>query len=221
MRTAYLLQSENRNSRQTREAAHIWSYLESNNRFRNLAESSDVDAALELYTKAKDHPMTTTIDAFRTRCNINIGQPMHTLSDARFFYANNKKTGINLVIKSQRHNSGEVPTEIQICKDLAGILVSPTLAFVPTSTDIVEIRSTKDEEAFGRRGSFCALIMPRFEGTLADPIQHYEDELVHANLLRIVDAVECLHLRGYVHMDIKGDNHVRLSHMTIYDRHTG
>jgi serine/threonine protein kinase len=166
-----------------------------------------VDAALELYAQAKDHPQSTTITAFRTQRSINVGQPLNTHSQARLFRANSATTGVSFVIKSPRHvvDEGE-PVEIQTCKALADILEKPSLAFVPTTVDIIEIRSAEEAEAFGRRGSFYALIMPLCEGTLADPLQNFDIEFVHTNLLRIIAAVECLHLRRYVHMDIKGDN---------------
>lgn len=204
IRVDYLLKPVG--SRQTRDAAHVWAFLESHRRFQNLSESDDVDAALDVYGQAKDHPQSTTITAFREQRHINVGQPLHTHSQARLFRANSAKTGVSFVIKSPRHQEDELPVEIQTCQKLADILAEPSLAFVSTKVDIIEIRSAEEAEAFGRRGSFFALIMPLFEGTLAAPLQNFEVELVHANLLRIIEAVECLHHRGYVHMDIKGDN---------------
>jgi serine/threonine protein kinase len=175
-------------------------------RFDNVYQSGDPEAAFDLYNAAKDYPSKTTAAAFQKQFNISVTGLFGGHSESARLFQANRVTGELLVIKVPFHSESQKPDEVKVCEELSSILEAPRKAFVPTSVDLVEVRSLEDVGVFGRRGEFYALVMPRFAGTLAEPLCKYSEETVLGNTLRIVGALECLHDHKYVHMDIKGAN---------------
>ncbi len=176
-------------------------------RFDNVYQSGDPDAAYDLYQAAKDYPNKTTAAAFQQQLNISVIGPFGHSESARLFQANRTTgSGELLVIKVPFQSESKKPDEVKVCEALSSILVTPKEAFVPTTVDLVEVRSLEDASVYGRRGKFYALVMPHFAGMLVEPLRKYSEATVFHNALRIVGAVECLHDHEYVHMDIKGAN---------------
>lgn len=86
-------------------------------------------------------------------------------------------------------------------------------------TTLVCIDLTQQHSSTGRgRGRYCALIMPQYVTTLAK-LLHTPAEKVLVQGQRMREALQFIHSRGYVHMDVKvgGPQHGCITLWVIHD----
>ena len=172
----------------------------------------NVDAALNLYRMIKELPATLTRTIIRDQLQIRVngalslGKP-HILGAAHTH-------GAQLVVKLLFLDTNDyrptpvklaqIANEIACCTALSTGNEPSNLALVPCRVEIVDV--PKEFELQSRqRGTFNALVMPRYLQSLAKSPELSEEHLV-IQFSRLVEALDYVHRKDYVHMDVKADN---------------
>lgn len=163
------------------------------------AAASSADRAVTFYVMIRDLPSTSTRVVLQNRLNLHINGPL-SLATPDLLTAINEEDDL-FVLKILRPNDRipydlhrlEMEQEKETCRLLG--LESPTVALCP-----VEVISITYEDRV-----YDALQMPRFVTTLQDlPRAFHKSLVLHGRSL--VNAVQYMHDKGVVHMDIKADN---------------
>jgi hypothetical protein len=162
--------------------------------------ASNVGNAVRFYEAIKAIPDTSTKVVLEENLNLHINGPVNS----RF---PNILSAINsnhdlFIVKLLRISSDGLPynlQEIELQQEKARCdeldLASPTVALCPT--EVIEI-TYEDRK-------YTALVMPRCISTLYDLPRSFPNAIINQGTL-LVEAVEFMHQRGIVHMDIKSDN---------------
>ena len=170
----------------------------------------DVEAAVSFYRRIKDLPSTLTRSIVQGQAGISIAGPLS--DDKPKLLAGMRADGSAVVIKmlftdmddvrQLSEREAEIDCEVKCCTDLA--MTDESIALVRHE---VVVLTVPDEFSMQtrRRGTFKALLMPRYLNSLART-QVSPKAVVAREARRLIDALKHMHAQGYVHMDVKGDN---------------
>ena len=170
-----------------------------------LAVISSIDAAVDLYNDAKRMPGTITKASVFDTLGIRINGPIveghpHILSAA-------SSSGMALAVKIL--DSSCAAAEVEACQKLClgGYDAPPSEVYLLncSSTTLNHVDSQESNILNRAPGSYQALVMPRYATTVAELPQLTETAIV-AGILRLKTAVDYVHSKGLVHMDVKAAN---------------
>jgi serine/threonine protein kinase len=172
----------------------------------------NVDAAMNLYRMMKEIPSTTTRTIIKDQLQIRVNGAM-SIEKPNILTACHKD-GTQLVIKllyintddyrPHRTKLAQIEHEIACCTALSTDSQRSELALVPCTVRTVDVPQDFTKQS-GQAGNFDALVMPRYLQSLAKSPHLYEEHLVVQGV-RLVKALDYMHGKGYVHMDVKADN---------------
>jgi len=165
----------------------------------------DENAVLKLYERVCALPSTFTKAIVQQQGGVSINGPL--LSSSPKLLTGRRTDGRQIVVKllaldRDDVREAELGGEAKCCTDLA--VADHSIALVPH--EVVRLDVTADMVSQTRRsGAFAALLMPRYLGSVARG-PSCSAQVVAREGRRMVDALRFMHRRGYVHMDVKGDN---------------
>lgn len=182
----------------------IWRNLEVKltEKFVSVATFQHYESVRALYEEARDMPGFTTTGAL-FRSGISLGEPADlsfSSSASYFFPATEVDTGKPLVLKQPRFRF----RELEVCQEFKLAEVDMDFPLVQSEYRTIQIREGTLEK--GKREQLHVLVMPRFAGSLATPIRKLSSKCIFTNCQRIITAINWIHQRGYVHMDVKEAN---------------
>jgi serine/threonine protein kinase len=170
----------------------------------------DVDAAVSFYRRIKDLPSTLTRSIVQGQAGVNIAGPLS--DDKPKLLAGVRQDGSAIVIKMLFTDTddvrplwereAEIDCEVKCCKDLA--VMDGSIALVQHEVVVLQVPNEFSMQT-RRRGTFQALLMPRYLNSLARS-QVFPKAVVAREARRLIAALKYMHAQGYVHMDVKGDN---------------
>ena len=170
----------------------------------------DVDAALELYERVCTLPSTFTKAIVQQQAGVSISGQLSPSNPK--LLAGTRTDGQQIVAKllvldfddarSVEVRQAEISSEAKCCTDMA--IADHSIALV--HHEVVHLDVTADMTSQTRKsGAVTALLMPRYLGSVArGPL--CSAQVVAREGRRMIDALRFMHLKGYVHMDVKGDN---------------
>lgn len=171
-----------------------------------------VDAALNLYRMIKEVPSTTTRTIIKDQLQIRVNGAL-SIEKPNILTACHKD-GTQLVIKLlyistddyrlQALRLAQIADEKACCTALSTDNQRSELALVHCTVRNVEVPKEFAKQS-GQAGNLDALVMPRYLQSLAKSPHLFEEHLVVQGV-RLVKALDYMHGKGYVHMDVKADN---------------
>lgn len=172
----------------------------------------DVDKALYIYEEMKLLPKSFTCAVIEKELNIQVNGPV--FGDSKpFLLSGNDKYSRPIMIKLLRVNPDsllsferkqeEIRMEIEACRLLN--LNESTLALVKEQVVVVHVPLVHANEVGCRSGDISAIIMPRYTCSLAVSARYPHETLLRQGR-RLFEALEFIHAKGLVHMDVKADN---------------
>jgi hypothetical protein len=169
---------------------------------------------LDLYRTVKELPSTSTVAIIEHESGIMVNGPLN--GDMPHLLTASDALGQQLMVKILRLQPDMVgvtnkqqANAIAHEAEMVGLLGlnDPLVPFVSARIEVIEI--AHDAEVMrtvgSASGSFRTLIMPRYVSTVAKSPKFSPHALV-IGARRIVSALEFMHSKGVVHLDVKGDN---------------
>lgn len=164
---------------------------------RRLDMVQDADQAVELYNDVKRIWGSTTKGQLAILLNLRINGPMSDMCPY-LLSAVNPHTGKGMVVKVLEDDN-----EAAVAKALMEGMPHG-VRLVPTEAHKLHL-DPKQTRAQHACRVYDVLVMPRFTFSLAVSMELMPD-IILAEGRKLEDAIEYIHKKGYVHMDVKGNN---------------
>jgi len=165
-------------------------------------EDQDVDHAHEILASAQAVLSSTTAAAIDNTGVTIFPEPLEGYdSTSSYFYRGSDGSGQPLIFKIPR---AEFIHEITICRELA-LEEKKVPGLLPISVRSIQIRAQTPHEETPRRTQVEALVMPKMSCSLLE-IGKLHSQVLLQRSEPIIAGLNWLHGRGYVHMDVKGNN---------------
>ena len=168
------------------------------------------DLATKLYRTAKAIPTTLTLADIARDAGISVSGPENF--ERPYVLNASDKAGRQLMVKLLRCQPDIYDVTNKIQQELLDHeasmvevlqLGNPSVQLVPTTVATI---NTHDRTVAGSYpGSFRALIMPRYVTTVAHAPKFSHNALA-IGAQSMITALEYIHSKGIVHLDVKGDN---------------
>jgi serine/threonine protein kinase len=168
-----------------------------------LAAVDTDEQCYELYIHVKSLPSTTTRMEIRDQCRVRLNGP--AFEDNPFLLLGNDEIGRPIVVKilkvrddlsSYEIRKREVERETQACELLQLSDSSSSKALIHAELLTIGIPDSDH--------CFKALKMPKYNVLIQ--CASFDTIVIAAQGQRLIEAVEFIHEKGFVHMDIKGAN---------------
>lgn len=158
--------------------------------------------ALELYYDAKNYPGTITKAFIKERLGIRINGPIFPESSVVYAGCNEDGCPVAIKILSQGMRSD---SEIKAIKTLDLENVAEDIGIVKGKINTLDI-ADNDAGVFYRNGSWICFIMPHYPASLASMPGPLPLQVIFEQGTRIKSALDWIHCKNLVHMDIKPAN---------------
>jgi len=169
---------------------------------QGFVETNDTNGAVDLYEVAKRLPRSQTARALAEHWVINgpFGDQPESSALLRAWRAQDCSP---VVIKIPRSGSRELDSTREISALKAA---DPSLRLMSGEALKIELQHEDSKVVRMSPGVFIGIVFPLMSGTLYGIPRACHPSSTLAELREIVRAVEKLHQRGFVHMDITGNN---------------
>lgn len=168
---------------------------------RRLEQVETPAEAFALYHDAKHLPSSSTKTHVFEQCGLCVNGPLFPdAAKSHLVIALDVQSGQPRVIKFLDQGSGAASGEAEATRILC--------TNMPVEMPLVpgQLRSltlSQEHSGLGHLpGTHTVLVMPAYFGTL-DPALYMSDEVLAREMRRMVQALDWVHSKGYVHMDVK------------------
>jgi len=157
-------------------------------------------------------PASFTCGVVESRLNIYVNGP--SFGDSKpFLLSAVDKNGIHKIVKLLRVNTNSLQSmtnkiaEREMEKEAGKILNLSEVqdGLVTAEVITIDIPHQEAHHTGGNGGQVVALVMPKYQATVATSPRFFPDTILNEGK-RILIALQFIHSRGLVHMDIKADN---------------
>ncbi|KAL0024674.1 hypothetical protein WJX77_007986 [Trebouxia sp. C0004] len=179
---------------------------------RTIACSS-VNQAADLYKNASLLPGASTVTHLMTQHDLRVNGPLYPRGEdgpsclLTAMHASGRPCIVKLLDTRVSLDSSEQPGGAEAA---AVRLVCDTAAVeeaVPVvKAEVITLHLSANHHSTGHGpGKYAAIVMPHYCGSVATQVQMSE-AAIEAGAQRMLRALEYVHSKGLVHMDVKGDN---------------
>ncbi|KAL0056155.1 hypothetical protein WJX82_008246 [Trebouxia sp. C0006] len=174
---------------------------------------SSVNQAADLYEDASLLPGASTVTHLMTQHDLRVNGPLYPRGEdgpsclLTAMHASGRPCIVKLLDTRVSLDSSEQPGGAEAA---AVRLVCDTAAVeeaVPVvKAEVITLHLSANHHSTGHGpGKYAAIVMPQYCGSVATQVQ-ISEAAIEAGAQRMLRALEYVHSKGLVHMDVKGDN---------------